>query len=152
MMEATVLKRTLVAALLVGLAASAAAGATGKGPSATSQRFNIVCTLDHLIGNERYVGSDHAPIPARERAEYAVDLRTARFQERDPPYVSDVRTMAELNDREALLIRTSEEFVAFRRKDLYMVQAYSGPEHDVRVMAGSCRRAPFTPFETPGRR
>jgi hypothetical protein len=146
------LRSVLVAVLLVGLTGATAVEAAGKRAVASSQRFNIICTANHLVGNERYVGSDHDPIPTRMRVEYAVDLKAERFQEREPHYISTPGPIVEVGDRDVILVRNSVEFYAFRRRDLFLVQVYSGPEGDVRVMAGSCQRRPFTPFEKPGRR
>lgn len=145
-------KRVLVATLLVGLMAPAAVGAVGKGPAKAPQRFNMICAVEHLVGNERMIASDHAPIPAWEEVQYAIDLGAARFQQLEPDYVSSVQPIVEIDRRDIILVRTSEEFVAFRRSDLYLVQVMSGPAHDVRVMGGSCRRMPFTPFRKSGRR
>lgn len=146
------LKRVLVTALMAaigagGSACSAKPAAPAPEPEvpATAQQFNLVCALEHTIGNERYVGSDHAPIPLRVNAQYSVDLLAERSQESAAGAVYN-RVIAEVGDTEVILIRTEVENVSFRRRDAFMVQVYSGPEGDVRVMAGPCRRTSFKPF------
>lgn len=134
-----------LAAVLLLLAISGPVVA--RGGTKAAQRFNIVCAVDRLVGNERMIASNHDPIPEKERVEYSVDLEAERFQEHYPP--NDfllVRPIAEINDRDVYLTRNSELFVAFRRRDLLLVQAYQGPDNDVRVMAGPCRKTTFTPF------
>lgn len=157
-MGALMLKRALVTTLMtaicaVGSACSAKPAASAPEPEVpvTAKRFNLVCALEHTIGDERYVGSDHAPIPLRVNAQYSVDLVAERAQELDSGYVYN-RVIAEVGDREVILIRSEEENVAFRRRDSFMVQVYSGPEGDVRVMSGPCRRTPFKPFPRSGDR
>lgn len=150
------LKQVLATVLMVGIAAggsACSAGAAAPVPEpvvpATAQQFNLVCALEHMIGNERYVGSDHAPIPPRVEARYAVDLAAERSQESEDGAVYS-RVIAEVGADEVILTRTEVEYVAFRRRDSFMVQVYSGPEGDVRVMAGPCRRTPFKPFPDSG--
>lgn len=146
------LERVVIAVLMTAIGAGGSActaRSTAPAPEPevppTARQFNLVCALEHMIGNERYVGSDHSPIPLRVNVQYSVDLLAERAQESDAGSVYN-RVIAEVGDTEVILIRNETENVAFRRRDSFMVQVYSGPEGDVRVMSGPCRRTPFKPF------